>query len=198
MNYPKKFKELIECFESLPGIGAKTAERLAFYVIDKKNSEASLKMSRVINESIETISECPICGMLTDGSKCEICEDESRTNELMVVENSKNVLSFEKLSVFHGRYHILGGLISPTNGKGPDDINISKLIMRIEKENIKEVIIATGSNIDGELTALYIKKILEKHNVKTYRIGYGLPASTDIEYVDEVTLIKSLESKKEM
>ena len=198
MNYPKKFKELIECFETLPGVGAKTAERLAFFVIDKKNSDSSLKMSHVIQEALESINECPICGMLTDEDECDICKDAFRDNTIMIVESPKNVISFEKLNVFHGKYHVLNGLISPTNGKGPEDINLSKLITRIQKDKVNEVIIATGSNIDGELTALYIKKILDQYNVKSYRIGYGLPASTDIEYVDEVTLIKSLESKKEM
>ncbi len=198
MKYPKKFKDLVECFETFPGIGPKTAERLAFFAIDKKNIEGSKRMAESLENAIDSIKECEVCGMITDHDTCEICDDDTRDNTLMVVENSKDVISFEKTGAFKGKYHILNGLISPTNGIGPEDINILKLINRVKNNNFKEIIIATSSNIDGELTALYIKKKLDALNVKTYRIGYGLPASTDIEYVDEITLIKSLESKKEM
>ena len=198
MKYPKKFKDLVECFEAFPGIGPKTAERLAFFAIDKKNIEGSKRMAESLENAIDSIKECEVCGMITDHDKCEICEDETRDNTLMVVENSKDVISFEKTGAFKGKYHVLNGLISPTNGIGPEDINILKLINRVKNNSFKEIIIATSSNIDGELTALYIKKKLDALNQKTYRIGYGLPVSTDIEYVDEITLIKSLESKKEM
>ena len=136
--------------------------------------------------------------MIADEALCEICKDDARENKLMVVENSKDVISFEKTGAYKGRYHVLGGLISPTNGISPDDINIFKLIKRCEENKYTEVVIATSSTIDGEITAMYIKKILASLDIKTYRIGYGLPASTDIEYVDEITLIKSLEAKKEM
>ena len=198
MKYPKKFGDLIEGFEAFPGIGPKTAERLAFYAISKHNHEASSKLSKALDDAINSIKECAICGMITDEDICELCKDDTREKTLMIVENSKDVITFEKTSAFKGKYHVLNGLISPTNGVGPDNINVSKLINRIKDENINEIIIATSSTIDGEITALYIKKLLKDYNLKTYRIGYGLPASTDIEYVDEVTLIRSLESKKEM
>lgn len=198
MKYPKKFKDLIECFETFPGVGPKTAERLAFFAINKKNYDSSKRMAECLDDAINLIKECDICGMITDQDICEICNDEFRENKLMIVENSKDVISFEKTNAFKGKYHVLNGVISPTNGIGPEDIKIEKLISRVKKENFSEIIIATSSNIDGELTALYIKKKLENVNAKTYRIGYGLPVSTDIEYVDEITLIKSLESKKEM
>lgn len=198
MKYPKKFNDLIEGFETFPGIGPKTAERLAFYTIAKQNKNSSLSFVKALDEALSSICECKICGNIADDEKCEICKDDTREGKLMIVESAKDVISFEKTGVFKGRYHVLNGLISPTNGKGPDDIDIEKLVKRCENENFSEIIIATSSTIDGEITAMYIKKMLEKLNIKTYRIGYGLPASTDIEYVDEITLIKSLESKKEM
>lgn len=198
MKYPKRFNDLIESFETLPGVGPKTAERLAFFSINKQNKESSKKLSKAINEAVDNICECSECGMIADEALCEICKDDARENKLMVVENSKDVISFEKTGAYKGRYHVLGGLISPTNGISPDDINIFKLIKRCEENKYTEVVIATSSTIDGEITAMYIKKILASLDIKTYRIGYGLPASTDIEYVDEITLIKSLEAKKEM
>ena len=198
MKYPKRFNDLIEGFEALPGIGPKTAERLAFYTINKHNKEVSKKLSLAISDAIDNIYECEKCGMIANEALCEICKDDSRENKLMIVENSKDVISFEKTGVYKGKYHVLGGLISPTNGTSPEDINLDKLIKRCEDESFSEVIIATSSTIDGEITAMYIKKLLARLDIKTYRIGYGLPASTDIEYVDEITLIKSLEAKKEM
>ncbi len=198
MKYPKKFKDLIDSFETLPGVGPKTAERLAFFVISKNNYESSKNMSKAIQDAIDMITECDICGMITDHNLCEICEDESRENKLMVVENSKDVIAFEKTKAFKGKYHVLNGVISPTNGISPEDINIEKLLIRVKKENFEEIIIATSSNIDGELTAMYLNKVLSNLGFNAYRIGYGLPASTDLEYVDEITLIRSLESKKVM
>ena len=198
MKYPKKFGDLIECFESFPGIGPKTAERLAFYAISKQNKENSLRFAESIKDAISSICECEICSMIADESKCEICKDDTREAKLMIVENSKDVISFEKTNAFKGKYHVLNGLISPTNGLGPDDISIDKLLNRLDNEHFDEIIIATSSTIDGEITAMYINKLLAAKGIKTYRIGYGLPVSTDIEYVDEITLIKSLESKKEM
>lgn len=198
MKYPKKFKDLIEGFESFPGIGPKTAERLAFYAISKQSKDASLRFADSLKDAISSICECEVCGMIADESKCEICKDDTRDAKLMIVENSKDVISFEKTNAYKGKYHVLNGLISPTNGIGPDDISIDKLISRLESERFDEIIVATSSTIDGEITAMYINKLLASKGIKTYRIGYGLPVSTDIEYVDEITLIKSLESKKEM
>lgn len=198
MKYPKKFKDLIESFETLPGVGPKTAERLAFFMIGKNNYESSKNMAQAIYDAIDMIKECSVCGMITDQEVCEMCEDNSRENKLMVVENSKDVIAFEKTKAFKGKYHVLNGVISPTNGISPEDINVDKLLLRIKKEQFEEIIIATSSNIDGELTALYLNRVISNLGFKTYRIGYGLPASTDLEYVDEITLIRSLEGKKEM
>ena len=157
MRYPQKFEDLIESLEALPGIGAKTAERLAFFLIDKQNSNTAKKMSECIKDAAGSITECEICGMITDKHVCDICSDEARENKIMVVESSKDALTFEKTRAYKGKYHILNGTISPTNGTGPNDLNIEKLVSRINNEKIDEVIIATSSNIDGELTALYIQ-----------------------------------------
>ena len=198
MKYPDKFQDLIDSFQRYPGIGPKTAERLAFYTISDKNKEQSEEFAKNIVEAINTVKHCKICGMLADKDVCDICSDENRENKLLIVEDTKDVTAFEKTNVYHGKYHILNSLISPTNGKGPDDIGLDSLLQRINTEKPTEVIIATSSNIDGELTAMYLSKILNKRNVKVYRIGYGLPVSANIEYVDEITLAKSLEGKKEM
>ena len=198
MKYPKKFKDLIENFETLPGVGPKTAERLAFFVIKKNNYDSSVKMAEAIKDAVDMIKECNVCGMITDHEYCEICDDETRENKLMIVENSKDVVAFEKTQAYKGKYHVLNGVISPTNGVSPEDININKLLERIKKEKFEEIIIATSSNIDGELTALYLNNIISNVGFTAYRIGYGLPASTDLEYVDEITLIRSLEGKKVM
>ena len=136
--------------------------------------------------------------MLTDQDICDICEDESRTNQLMIVEDCKSIIAYEKTGIYKGKYHVLKGLISPVNGVGPEDIGLDKIVKRIKDESIEELILATPSNMEGELTSLYIKKILANENIKIYRIGFGLPVETSIEYADEVTLIKSLEGKQQI
>lgn len=198
MKYPNKFKELVESFQLLPGIGPKNAERLAYYCIDGNNKENAKHLSKSIDEAVDSIKECSECGMITDENVCEICSDYSRENKIMIVESAKDVIAFEKTNAYKGYYHILKGIISPANGVGPDDIKIDELEMRIKNHKYDEIIIATSSNIDGEITAMYLSKVLAKTGIKIYRIGYGLPVSTNIEFVDEITLIKSLESKKEM
>ena len=195
MKYPKSLENLIKCFEMYPGIGPKTAERLAFHTIAKMSKDKVNLFGKVLNEAVELVKDCDICGFITDQDICDICQDDERSHTLMIVENSKDVISFEKTGVFHGLYHVLNGLISPLNGVGPDDINLNTLLNRIEKEAIKEVILALSSTISGEMTSLYIKKILESKDVLVYKIGYGLPAGADIEYADEITLTKALEGK---
>ena len=136
--------------------------------------------------------------MITENDICDICIDEDRENKLMVVEGVKDVMSFEKTNFYKGKYHILNGVISPLNGISGDDLKLDKLFDRIQNEKIEEVILATSSSMDGEMTAMYIKKLLEKSNVKIYRIGYGLPVGADIEYADDITLMRAIEGKKEM
>ena len=198
MKYPDSLQDLIDSFMLLPGIGPKTAERLAYYVLLNLNKDQATKFSENIIKAYSTIKKCPICGNLTDKNICEICEDESRDHTIMVVESSKDIKAFEKTKQYNGRYHVLNGLISPMNGMSPDDINLKNLFERVEKDNISKVIIATSATISGEMTAMYIKNVLMERNVDVYRIGYGLPAGGDIEYADDVTLLKSLEGIKKI
>ena len=198
MKYYKSLQDLIENFQMYPGIGPKTAERLAFFTIQKCSKEAVESFSKSLIEAIEKTKNCKICGCFTDQDVCEVCQDEKRDNTILVVSDTKDIIMFEKTAQYYGKYHSLNGLISPLNGVGPDDINLARLFDRVKSENIEEVIVATSANIDGEMSALYIKNILEKEGIKVSRIGYGLPAGGDIEYADEVTLIKALEGRKTM
>ena len=197
-KYPESLQKLIDGFKKYPGIGPKNAERLAFYTVMNLKKEDAEKFSNDIIKCINSLQKCPICGMITENDMCEICVDEDRENKLMVVENVKDVMAFEKINFYKGKYHILNGVISPLNGVSGEDLHISDISKRINEENIKEVILATSSNMDGELTAMYIKKMLENESVNVYRIGYGLPVGADIEYADDITLMRALESKKEM
>lgn len=196
MKYPASLEKLVKSFSKYPGIGPKTAERLAFYTITKMDKEDTLDFADALKEAANGIKECKICGLISDTDICPICGDQDRQNELMVVESSRDVLAFEQIGSFKGKYHVLGGVISPLNGVGPDDLNIDKLVKRVEDEQIKEIIIALSANIQSETTALYIKSRLEKLDVKVYRIGYGVPVGANIEYVDEITLSKALEGKR--
>ncbi|MCI6013732.1 MAG: recombination mediator RecR [Coprobacillus sp.] len=198
MKYPKSLQDLIESFKLLPGVGPKTAERFAFYTVLKMNKEDVTNFSNNLQAAYKSIKKCKVCGNLTENEICDVCLDQARVPTIMVVESSKEVNVFEKTNEYKGRYHVLNGLISPMNGIGPEDINIKSLFDRIENEKINKVIIATSANIPGEMTAMYIKSSLEGKNVETYRIGYGLPAGGDIEYADEITLIRALEGIKKI
>jgi len=198
MRYPNALTKLIENFQMYPGIGPKTAERLALFTIQKLSPEKVKAFSDSLKEALEKIKKCEVCGNIAENSLCEVCSSPTRDDVLMIVESAKDVLVFEKTNQYNGKYHVLGALISPLNGVSPEDINLKTLISRVEKEEIKEIIIATSANIEGEMTALYIKNILEGKEVSVTRIGYGLPVGADIEYADEVTLIKSLEGRKKL
>ena len=198
IKYPDNLQKLIDSFKKYPGIGPKNAERLAFYTIMNLKKEDAISFSENILNSINAIKKCDICGMITEDDICDICKDIDRENKLMIVEGVKDVMAFEKTNFYKGRYHVLNGVISPLNGVGAEDLKLDALIERIKKENIKEIILSTSSSLDGEMTAMYIKKLLEKEDVNVYRIGYGLPVGADIEYADDITLMRALESKKEM
>ena len=198
MKYPDSLDKLIKGFSKYPGIGPKTAERLAFYTITKMDKEEALDLSDALKDAVNNIKECKICGLISDNDICSICSSNDRTNELMIVESSRDVIAFEAIGSFKGKYHVLGGVISPLNGVGPDDLNIPKLLKRIKEESIKDIIIALSANIPSETTALYLKSVLENMDVNVYRIGYGLPVGANIEYLDEITLSKALEGKKKM
>ena len=196
--YPESLKNLIESFKLLPGIGEKTAERLAFYVIgleeDKTNFFAdSIKLAK------EKIKKCSICNGITDKEVCDICNNDLRNkNVLCVVEDPKSIFLFERIGTFNGDYHVIDGLISPLDGVDPDDIGLEKLISRIQKSKYSEIIIAVKPSVEGETTALYIKKIIEGMNIKVTRIASGIPIGTDIEYIDSMTLERALNDRKEI
>lgn len=198
MKYPEALQRLIDSFQMFPSVGPKTAERLAFFAFSKLSNEELISFSRNLLTLKSDIHYCKNCGVLADREMCDICSDTTRDNKIIVVEGSKDVIVIEKTNQFKGRYHVLNGLISPMNGVSPDDINFKSLFERIENEQITEVVIATSATIEGEMTALYIKNSLEKLKVEVSRIGYGLPAGGDIEYADEITLIKALEGRKIM
>lgn len=198
MKYPASLEKLIKCFSLYPGIGPKTAERLAFYTVSKMDKSTAMDFSKAIEDALLLVGRCKICGHICEGEVCSICKDNSRTKQIMVVEDAKDVIAFESLGVYKGKYHCLNGLISPMKGIGPEDIGIDKLLKRVEDEKIEEVILSLSSTVSGETTALYIKKLLANLNVKVYKIGYGIPVGANIEYIDEITLLKALEGKHEM
>ena len=199
MKFPKSLEELIECFKMLPGIGEKNAERLSFSVL-KFNEENINKFSTAITNVNKKIKKCKICNNLTEDSDiCLICEDDSRDGStICVVENTKDLILFEKSNAFKGKYHVLEGLISPLEGINPEDIKINQLINRIEKENIKEVILALNMNMEGETTSLYILKLLEGTDVSVTKIAAGIPVGADMEYLDSLTIQRALEGRNKL
>ena len=171
---------------------------MAFYTIMNLKKEDAEEFSQNILNSIHNIKKCSNCGMITDGDLCDICLDEERENKLMIVEGVKDVMAFEKTNYYKGKYHVLHGVISPLNGVSGDDLHLEKILSRLDNEGISEVVLSTSSTLDGEMTAMYIKKMLEEKNVNVYRIGYGLPVGADIEYADDITLMRALEGKKQI
>ena len=195
MNYPKTILNLIECFKKFPGIGEKTAERLALASINMDEDIIDL-FSQSLKDGKNKIKKCSRCGSLTEDELCQICKDETRDKStLCVVEECKNVILFEKIGSFKGIYHVLGGLISPLEGINPEDIHIDKLIDRIKNEKIKEVILAIKPSVEGETTALYIRKMLEGTDVKISKIAHGIPMGADIDYIDPLTLEMAIEDR---
>lgn len=196
--YPNSIKNIIECFKDLPGIGEKTAERLAFSLINF-DKEKLTSFSDAICDVRDKLTYCDICGNITENEICDICADKERKSSIIfVVEKAKDISLFEKINIFNGKYHVLGGLISPLEGIGPEDINIDKLLSRIDKEEIEELILALKPSIEGETTMQYIKKVLECKNIKVTRIATGIPIGTDIEYIDSMTLEFAFEGRKDI
>lgn len=196
--YPESLEDLIESFKLLPGIGEKTAERMAFYIINLEEEKTNFFSESIINAK-KKLHKCPICSNITDKEKCNICSDNERdSNVLCIVEDARSVLVFEKTGSFHGYYHVIDNLISPLEGINPEDIGIEKLIKRIEKSSFSEIIIAVKPTIEGETTSLYIKKIVEGLNIKVTRIASGIPLGADIEYIDSLTLERALIDRKEI
>ena len=191
-------EQLIESFASLPGVGHKSAEKMAYSVLNMDEELIEQFADSLINVK-KSVHKCPRCGSLTENDLCEICLDESRDKtSLIVVSEPKDVMSFEKIGSFKGRYHVLGGVLSALKGIGVEDLEIESLLRRIEQDNVKEVILATNPTTEGETTALYIAKILEGKDVNVSRLAFGLPVGGHLEYADSLTLQRALEGRKKI
>lgn len=195
---PNSLKCLIDNFKTLPGIGSKTAERLAFSMLDF-DKERLTSFSNSIVEVRDKISRCSICGNISDGELCGVCSNSSRDfSTIFVVEKPKDIILFEKLGVYKGIYHVLNGLISPLDGIGPDDIALSSLLSRLDNGDVSEVILALKPSIEGETTMQYIKSILSDKSIKVSKIANGIPIGTDMEYIDSLTLELAIDERKKM
>lgn len=196
--YALPIANLIEEFSKLPGIGRKTAQRLAFYILESDAKDAEKLANSIINAK-EKVKYCSICCNLTDDDPCYICTDKKRdTSTICVVEGPKDVVAMERTREYHGLYHVLHGAISPIENIGPDDIKIRELLERIKDGRIKEVILATNPTVEGEATAMYIAKLLKPFEIKTTRIAHGIPVGGDLDYFDEITLSKAMEGRREI
>lgn len=191
-------EDLIKRLNRLPGIGSKTAQRLAYYIIGLEENEVEDLAKALITAKNNTV-ECSICMNYADSDPCEICSNKSRDDSIIcVVESPKDVDAMERSLSFRGKYHVLHGVISPLKGKTPEDVTVKELIKRIENGNIKEVIVATNPTVDGDATARYIKNILEDYDIVVSRIGYGLPVGGDLEYYDEITIQTAMENRRRL
>ncbi|AKG03287.1 recombination protein RecR [Salimicrobium jeotgali] len=198
MYYPEPISKLIDSFTKLPGIGPKTAVRLAFYVLEMEEDDV-LEFGKALVNAKRELTHCTNCGHITDQDPCSICQDESRDSTLIcVVQDPKDVIAMEKMKEFSGKYHVLHGAISPMDGIGPEDINVESLIKRLKDEGVEELIIATNPNVEGEATAMYISRLVKPAGIRTTRIAHGLPVGGDLEYADEVTLSKAMEGRREL
>ncbi len=196
--YAKPVARLIDHLARLPGIGPKTAQRLAFHILNAP-AEVALGLARAVEEARNTVRTCSICGYLTDQDPCFICRDDRRRQDLLcVVERPRDVVAMEKARSFRGLYHVLQGAISPMEGIGPEQLNIRKLLQRLEGGTIKEVILAMNPNVEGDATALYLAGLLRNLDLRLTRLAHGLPVGADLEYADEVTLSKAMEGRQEI
>src|SRR3989338_6569653 len=193
--YTKSMQELIECFKKMPGIGAKTAERMAFHVL-KSSAEDMIRFSSLIRKGKEDVRFCKKCGNLSESEICSICSDPRRDRTIVcVVEEPRDLILIEKSGRYKGTYHVLFGVISPLEGIGPEELRIKELISRIKEDKVKEIILATDSNAEGETTALYLSEHLQPLKVKISRIAYGIPVGGNLDYIDQATLIRALEGR---
>lgn len=198
MHYPEPISKLMESYMKLPGIGEKTAARLAFYTVNM-NEEDVTGFARSLISVKRDLHYCSVCGNMTEQDPCEICQDKNRDQSLiLVVEHPKDVISMEKMQEFRGLYHVLHGVLSPIEGTGPEDINIPDLIKRLQNEEVKEVIIATNATAEGEATAMYLSRLIKPSGIRVTRLAHGLSVGSDIEYADEVTLLKAVEGRRDM
>ena len=197
-DYPKQLEILINELTKLPGVGEKSAQRLAFHILDKDEKQVEALAESMLNAKRQ-LRHCSICGNLTDSDPCKICSDPGRRKDLIcVVETPRDLMAMERIRDYNGTYHVLHGVISPMEGIGPEDINLKSLIRRLQNTDCEEVIIATNPTIQGEATAMYISRLLKPAGIKVSRIAHGVPVGSDLEYADEVTLLKSFEGRREL
>ncbi|MDN6639802.1 MAG: recombination mediator RecR [Tetragenococcus sp.] len=198
MQYPEPIARLIASYMNLPGIGQKTATRLAFYTIDMKDETVN-DFAKSLLSVKRDLTYCSVCGNITEDDPCELCADTTRDRSvILVVEEPKDVMALEKMKEYQGLYHVLHGVLSPMEGTGPEDINIPSLIKRLENEEVKEVIIATNASTEGEATAMYLSRLIKPAGIKVTRLAHGLSVGSDIEYADEITLSKAVEGRTEI
>ena len=197
MKYPKPLQDLVDSFSKFPGIGKKTAERLAMFTISDLDKEDVLLFQERLRASVDSLVSCPQCGLITDVTPCSVCSDTTRdSSTLMVVEESKDVFVMEAMGFYQGKYHVLQGTIAPLKKKGPDDITLRQLIERLKEPEYKELILALNSSVDGETTSLYIQRLLKDTDLVITQLAQGIPAGGDLQYADEVTLKRALEGRR--
>lgn len=198
MHYPEPISKLMDSFMKLPGIGPKTAGRLAFFVLSMKE-DTVLDFAKALVDAKRNLQFCSVCGHITDIDPCYICQDQSRDRTMIcVVQDPKDVIAMEKMRDYGGLYHVLQGAISPMDGIGPEDINVPSLLTRLQDDVVQELILATNPTIEGEATAMYISRLVKPSGIKTTRIAHGLPVGGDLEYADEVTLSRAIEGRREL
>ena len=198
MQYSKELASLIEFFQKFPGVGPKSAQRMAFHLLKMSGDEVQ-KFANVMVEAKENIKYCDICFNMSSSNPCEICSATNRTKDtICVVAQTKDLIAIEKTNEYKGQYHVLQGLLSPIDGVGVDDIRIKELLKRAANDEVKEIILALGPSIEGDATSLYIHKLLKPFGVKVSRIAFGLPVGSDLEYADEITLARALEGRSEL
>jgi len=198
MHYPEPIARLMDSFMKLPGIGAKTAARLAFFCMDMREEDV-LNFANSLISCKRDLRMCSVCGNVTQEDPCEICADTTgdRT-KILVVEDARDVMSMERMKEYKGLYHVLHGVLSPLEGTGPDDINITSLITRLQDTEVQEVIIATNATAEGEATAMYLSRLIKPAGIKVTRLAHGLAVGSDIEYADEMTLFRAIEGRRNL
>ncbi|HNX31284.1 MAG TPA: recombination mediator RecR [Holophaga sp.] len=198
MKLPAPLEAVVEALQKLPGVGSKSAQRMALHLL-KEGPQAMEHLGDLLQHAAHRVGFCQVCGAFTDRPVCPICEDPNRdAGVLVVVAEASNVLTFERSGHFRGRYHVLGGVISPLKGIGPDQLKIRELLKRLEDSRIQEIVIATNPTLDGEATAAWLARILEPMGLKVSRIGLGLPIGADLEYADDLTLDRALEGRRQL
>lgn len=195
--FPQSLERLMAELAKLPGIGPKSAQRLAFHILDR-GAENAASLAKALTDAAEKLGECPVCFNIAEEGHCALCDDPNRDDTVIcVVESPRDILPIERSGSFHGRYHVLGGLLSPMDGIGPGELHLKELLKRLENEEVTEVILATGSNVEGEATAAYIADLLKPLGITVTRIAQGMPVGGDLEYIDEITLARALTGRRE-